>query len=126
MSELRDSDIAVNRTSAWISKAMDDPAWQKLPHRTFIGDVCLLIAMARAHIAEHPADEDERITREWFFAEFNSDFEGEIDLGLSSIGLYFDADGVPYIDNYDGGTDRLPHIKTRGQLRSLIHLLKGQ
>lgn len=82
-----------------------------------------------AYLAEHPEDENELITNEWLEAAYPSkvfqlDQATQLTVwidsrrGLEVFVSKIDSDSV-------WRSTGLPNIKTRGQLRQLIKLLKG-
>jgi hypothetical protein len=84
----------------------------------------LLGQLARAVLAEHPADDGERISQEWFDEMY------EFALSLDEqFGLFLGSDGVVYLFAESGAEDSshfsrpLPHIKTRVQFRNLCKVL---
>ena len=76
--------------------------------------------LAAAYLAEHPADEDELVTRAWL---------GEVGLGVEyshEIGLGFALhthDLVPWGIVYEDAEMDLPPVKTRGDVRRLCKAL---
>jgi hypothetical protein len=97
-----------------------------------------ILKLAEAYLAEHPEDEDELITLTWMKETYGNE-NGQYVIYLDSndpgqhINVNFkrndvktnnwDLVGVSLETEWD--TFSLDNIKTRGQLRQLIKLLKG-
>lgn len=88
----------------------------------FEGDLKLL---ANAYLAEHPSDDDELITDDWW-----RDMSGGCRFIFSPderLMLWLGADGMLQLCISDGGGDEIsrdmPHIKTRGDVRRLCKAL---
>ncbi len=91
--------------------------WLKENGDTFDGDEWAMMQVARAYLAEHPDDEDEPLTEEWWkevfpFSKEESCVHCYFNLGLTNEYRfrYFDVDGSEAIIPIDG---------TRGHVRRL-------
>ena len=80
---------------------------------------------AAAYAAEHPADDAEPITEEWFVATYGNMWVGIEPVGGGPIAtLHYDPLGG--CDGWSIGNEIIPPMETRGQLRRLIAALKGE
>jgi hypothetical protein len=70
------------------------------------------VALAKAYLAEHPADDAEPVTLEWTRS-----------LGLDCRRIYDGPDWIPNIRGLDGNWVILPRGATRGQARRLLAAL---
>lgn len=84
--------------------------------------------LAKAWLAEHPEDDAEPITEEWFRSVNAGDFQAFA--GNPPISVFIDIDGtiMLHIEPEESAgavtySIPLPHIKTRGQIRQLCSAL---
>jgi hypothetical protein len=89
----------------------------------FAGDDWSMMQVARAYLAEHPADEDEPVTAEWLqsmgWAEFGLGIASQRGLFRSRLRFAFDL-GVTLCMP---GIESEGHQMTRGELRRLCAAL---
>lgn len=95
------------------------------------GSACELLAIR--WLEEHPEDDDELITREWWKDNTPCGNDSAYTIRISEeFYLMIDALGRPYLHAEGLRVDDSPYIlslgliETRGQLRQLIKLLKGE
>lgn len=83
--------------------------------------------LAEQWLLDHPEDNDELITEEWSKEEMKADDEYVIEInGQWELFLAFGNGDFCVQLSSSLETLVMSHIKTRGQLRSLIKLLKGE
>jgi hypothetical protein len=84
-----------------------------------------LITLAQGFAAEHPEDDDEPVTPEWFVATY-----GEMWVRIGPVGngpiATLQYDPLWGFDGWSIRDEPIPPMNTRGQLRRLINALKGE
>lgn len=114
------------RLLKWAEKHADDPAAMGKPHvRALIHDCGKL---ARAYLAEHPADDGEPVTVEWL-AECGFERNARYFTLPNYSGNLFDV--VLWADGFNVRWDGHTNCKTRGEVRRLcaalgIQLAEGE
>jgi hypothetical protein len=84
-----------------------------------------LITLAQGFAAEHPKNDDDEVTPEWFVATYGNKWVRiEPVRGGPIVLLEWDPDFGCDGWSIDGAT--IPPMDTRGQLRRLINALKGE
>lgn len=59
---MTEAEIAIQRLTAWVRDHGDAKP------QAFIGDVTMVLMLAKAYLAEHPVDDDEPVTNEWLWS----------------------------------------------------------